>query len=144
MENTPETHVDSNVEMCTPLILVAEDNALNRRLTCDILKSRGYKVLEVANARMVVEAARQNKPDLVLVDMSQPELNALNIVQKLREDKKLDNIPVVAVTNAAFDENDTEIMCQQYDELISKPISIRILVSMVDDILARIRKYAER
>ena len=133
----------NSTEMCTPLILVAEDNALNRRLTCDILKSRGYKVLEVANSRMIVEATRQNKPDLVLLDMSSPGLNPVKIIKKIREDEKLDNIPVLAVADYLAEE-DTDFMSQEFDELLAKPTSISFIVSKIDTILAGIKKYAAR
>ncbi len=131
-------------EICTPLILVAESNSLNRRLTCDLLKSKGYKVLEVANTRMIVEATRQNKPDLVLVDLALPGLDILNIVKNIRADTNLDSIPVIAVTNATINDDDITHVRQEFDEMVSKPVSISLLVGKIDGILAKVKKYTIR
>lgn len=131
-------------EVCIPLILVAESNDLNRRLTCDLLKSRGYKVLEVANSRMIIEAARYNKPDLVLVDLALPELDIMNIVRNIRADATLDSIPLVAVTNATVNDDEMQYVRQEYDEMVSKPISITLLIGKIDSILAKSKKYTIR
>jgi two-component system cell cycle response regulator DivK len=131
-------------EICTPLILVAEANCLNRRLTCDLLKSRGYKVLEVANSRMIVEATRHNNPDLVLIDLSLPGLDVINIVRNIRLDEKLDHIPVLAVTNATINDDEVKEIQKEYDEVISKPIAVTTLMSKIDTILAKSHKYTIR
>lgn len=131
-------------EVCVPLILVAESNALNRRLTCDLLKSRGYKVMEVANSRLIVEATRHNNPDLVLVDLALPGLDMMNIVKSIRSDEKLDSIPVIAVTNAAINDDEMHQIKKEYDEIVPKPVSITLLMNKIDGILAKARKYTIR
>jgi two-component system, cell cycle response regulator DivK len=138
------TEKEGTSEVCIPLILVAESNALNRRLTCDLLKSRGYKVLEVANSRMIVEATRHNLPDLVLVDLALPGLDVLNIVRHIRSDSKLDLIPVLAVTNATINDDEAKEIQKEYDELVAKPISITLLMAKIDGILAKSKKYTIR
>lgn len=142
----PKKIIDKGVrsEVCAPLILVAESNALNRRLTCDLLKSRGYKVLEVSNSRMIVEATRHNKPDLVLVDLAMSGVDVLNIVRNIRADTNLDAIPVVAVTNATINDDDVQMVKNEYDELVAKPISITLLMTKIDLILAKHKKYTIR
>lgn|SRR3990167_3656153 len=131
-------------EVCNPLILVAESNALNRRLTCDLLKSRGYKVMEVANSRLIVEATRHNSPDLVLMDLAMPGLDMLNIVRMIRSDEKLDEIPVIAVTNAVINDDELIDIQREYDEIVSKPVSITLLMNKIDGILAKAKKYTIR
>lgn len=135
---------DGKSELCVPLILVAESNALNRRLTCDLLKSRGYKVMEVANSRMIVEATRHNNPDLVLVDLALPGLDMLNIVKHIRSDDNLDDIPVIAVTNAVINDDEIKEIKKEYDEIVSKPVSITLLMDKIDSILAKSKKYTIR
>ncbi len=131
-------------EICVPLILIAESNALNRRLTCDLLKSRGYKVMEVANSRMIVEATRQNKPDLVLVDLALPGLDILNIVKHIRMDSQLDSIAIIAVTNATINDDEIKAVQNNYDEFVSKPVSITALIQKIDHMLGRAKKYTLR
>lgn len=142
---TKNTRDDSHKsEVCSPLILVAESNALNRRLTCDLLKSRGYKVLEVVNSRRIVEAARHNKPDLVLVDLALPGLDVLNIVKQIRMDSNLDTVPVIAVTNATINDDEMKEIQKDYDAFVSKPVSITLLIDKIDNTLAKAKKYTIR
>jgi two-component system cell cycle response regulator DivK len=143
MSKTNPGNTDKS-EICTPLILVAESNELNRRLTCDLLKSRGYKVLEVANNRLIIEAARHNKPDLMLVDLALPGLDVLNLVRNIRADTTLDLIPVIAVTNATINDDEMNDIQNEYDELITKPVSITLLITKIDSILAKVQKYTIR
>lgn len=131
-------------EICIPLVLVAESNDLNRRLICDLLKSRGYKVMEVANSRMIVEAARQNKPDLVLVDLALPGLDVLNIVKRIRMDAEMDSIAVIAVTNATINDDEMQGVQKDYDAFVAKPVSITLLINKIDTILAKAKKYTLR
>lgn len=138
------TRMDGSSEAGSPLILVAEHNQLNRKLTCDLLRSKGYKVLEVGNSRMILEAARQNKPDLVLLDAAWPEAKTANIVKKFRQDHALDKIPVIALTAANMDDDDFDAYCNDYDRLISMPASIMSVIRMVDIILSKVKKYALR
>lgn len=131
-------------EVCAPLILIAESNALNRRLTCDLLKSKGYRILEVVCFKFLVESIRQNKPDLVLLDLSLPGLDVMNIVKQIRSDCKLDCIPVIAVTNVTINDCEITEIQREYDEIVSKPISITILINKIDCILAKAKKYTIR
>lgn len=131
-------------EVCAPLILIAENNALNRRLTCDLLKSKGYRILEVVCVKFLIESIRQNKPDLVLLDLSLPGLDVLNIVKHIRADSKLDSIPLVAVTNSTINDCEISAIQREYDEIVSKPISITLLINKIDCILAKVKKYTIR
>ena len=108
------------------------------------MKSRGYKVMEVANSRLIVEATRHNSPDLVLMDLAMPGLDMLNIVRMIRSDEKLDEIPVIAVTNAVINDDELIDIQREYDEIVSKPVSITLLMNKIDGILAKAKKYTIR
>jgi len=93
---------------------------------------------------MIVEATRHNNPDLVLMDLSLPGLDVLNIVRNIRADTNLDEIPVIAVSNAVINDDEAKEISKEYDEIIAKPISITLLMKKIDGILAKSKKYTIR
>jgi DNA-binding response OmpR family regulator len=73
-----------------------------------------------------------------------PELDVLNILKNIRSDSSLDTIPLVAVTNASINDDEIKEIHKEYDELVSKPISITLLMNKIDSILAKSKKYTIR
>lgn len=124
-----------------PLILIAEPNQLNRKLTCDLLKAKGYKILEVANSRLIIEAARHNKPDLVLISAHWPENQINQILKKFRKDKQLDSIPVVAIAKVLQEAGDFNDYCSDYDKLLLMPISTLSIIRLIESILSKVKKH---
>ncbi|GIK65789.1 MAG: response regulator [Chloroflexota bacterium] len=105
-------------------ILYIEDNFENRLLVRRILLAEGYEFEEADNAELGIQLALKNPPDLILMDISMPNINGLTATRMIRESSALQRIPVVALTaNAMQSDLDTtlEAGCDGY---IIKPIDI--------------------
>jgi two-component system cell cycle response regulator DivK len=105
-------------------ILYIEDNFENRLLVRRILMAEGFDFQEADNAGVGIQMAIENPPDLILMDISMPDINGLMATRMIRENPELQNIPVVALTaNAMQNDLDTtlEAGCDGY---IIKPIDV--------------------
>lgn len=114
-------------------ILYIEDNAANRVLVRRILMSEGYEVVEADNATQGIALAHQIEPDLILMDLSMPELDGLTATRKLRQSPDLQGVPIVALT-ANVMKDDRERALEVCDGYIPKPID-------VDQFPAEVRRY---
>jgi len=96
--------------MNAQLILIIEDNALNRKLVRDVLQAKGYRTLETETAEEGVRLAREHLPALVLMDIQLPGMNGIEALDQLRADPVTQAIPVIAVTASAMTQNRQQIM----------------------------------
>ncbi len=116
-------------------ILIVEDNELNMKLFNDLLEAHGYSTLQVKDGRAVVEITRQNRPDLILMDIQLPEISGLEITKMLKADDDLRSIPVVAVTAFAMKGDEQKIRNGGCDGYIAKPISVASFLQTVSRFL---------
>ena len=106
-------------------ILVIEDDELNMKLITTLLEIGKYCVLEAADAETGIKLAREQKPDLILMDLQLPRMDGLKATQIINEDLALTDIPVVALTGYATEGDQERAMnagCQGY---ITKPINTK-------------------
>src|SRR5438034_335233 len=83
-------------------ILIIEDNPMNLELAADLLEVHGYVVLKAENALKGIYLAKTDHPDLVLMDISLPDLDGLEATRKLKLDPATRHIPVIALTAHAM------------------------------------------
>ena len=105
-------------------ILIVEDNELNMKLFNDLLEAHGYATLKTRDGIDALKMAREHHPDLIIMDIQLPEVSGLDVTKWLKEDEKLRDIPVIAVTAFAMKGDEEKIReggCQDY---IAKPISV--------------------
>ena len=112
-------------------ILIVEDNELNKKLFRDILEANGYKTFHTADGLEVLDLARKNKPDLILMDIQLPEVSGLEITGWLKKDAELKAIPVVALTAFAMKGDEEKIRAGGCEGYISKPISVAPFLATV-------------
>ena len=118
-------------------ILVVEDNDLNRRLFCDVLKSQGYAVEGVADGRMALERAREFVPNLVIMDIQMPEVSGLELIEAAKADPVLRHIPVLAVTAYAGKGDEERIRDAGAEGYLAKPVSIGPFMAAVRSLVER-------
>src|SRR5690349_22740570 len=114
-------------EFCRmPRILYIEDNRDNRMLVRRILMASDYEfeVEEADNARLGIEMAQQNKPDLILMDMSMPEMDGLTATRQIRGMDDLRNIVIVALTANAMEGDRERTLEAGCDGYIRKTIDV--------------------
>jgi two-component system, cell cycle response regulator DivK len=121
----------------TRRILVVEDNPLNLKLVRDVLQVAGYDVIEAQSGEQGLHAAKENPPDLVLMDLQLPGIDGTETLRRLRQDGLGPDIPIVAVTAFAMAEDRERAALAGFDGYVEKPISVRALPSQVEAFLAR-------
>lgn len=117
-------------------VLVVEDNELNMKLFHDLLEAHGINTIETRNGNDVMDIARRNKPDLILMDIQLPEVSGLDVTRWLKNDAELRHIPVIAVTAFAMKGDEQKIREGGCEDYISKPISVTHFIDVI-------RKYLD-
>jgi two-component system cell cycle response regulator DivK len=117
------------------LILVVEDNERNARLLCDVLEHRGYRVLVAATGEDGVTLAREHLPALVLMDVQLPGIDGIEAFEQLQADAATRDIPVVAVTASAMQEERARIAAVGFAGYQPKPIRVVEFLRHVETIL---------
>jgi two-component system cell cycle response regulator DivK len=112
-------------------VLVVEDNELNMKLFHDLLDAHGYRTLQTRSGMDALRIAREQRPDLILMDIQLPEVSGLEVTKWLKEDDNLRQIPVVAVTAFAMKGDEERIRQGGCEAYISKPISVVMLIDTV-------------
>ena len=115
-------------------VLVVEDNELNMRLFCDLLDAFGYDTLQCKDGAKAVELARENQPDLIVMDIQLPEVSGLDITRWLKDDETTRAIPVLAVTAFAMRSDEQRVREAGCEGYLSKPIQMKSFLSTVEQL----------
>ena len=124
-------------------ILIVEDNALNIKLFCDLLAAHGHEPEAVTDSRNALDAARDFSPDLVITDIQLPHVSGLELIQMIREDEKLAQVPIMAVTAYSARGDEERIRAAGAQAYVSKPISVAKFAKTVDELLQDDQKVDE-
>jgi len=117
-------------------ILIAEDYDDNRELLRIVLNAAGYEVHEARNGAECVQIARRNPPDLVMVDLSMPELDGWGVFRELKADPTTAGIPCIAVT-AHVDSDRQRVLKSGFDAFVGKPFRTDELLSTVEKLIQK-------
>ncbi len=118
-------------------ILVVEDNLINMELVTAVLNSRGYEVLEAFEAEDGIRMARENCPELILMDIQLPGVSGLDATRIIKQDPSTRDIPVVALSAHAMTAHKQEAIAAGVSEYIIKPFQMTAFLEVV-------RKYVDR
>ncbi|HEX5644961.1 MAG TPA: response regulator [Erythrobacter sp.] len=116
-------------------ILVVEDNDLNRKLFCDVLRANGFEVEPVADGARALEMARQLAPDLIIMDIQLPHVSGVDLIEQAKSDLQLQAIPVLAVTAYAAKGDEEKIRAAGAAGYLAKPVSIMPFMNAVRHLL---------
>ena len=117
-------------------VLVVEDNAANMTLAVFLLTSAGHSVLTATDAEAGVTLARNEKPDLILMDIQLPGMDGLQATALLKADDATRAIPVIALTALAMKGDEERIRAAGCNGYISKPINYRGFLATIASELA--------
>lgn len=107
--------------MTRKLIAVVEDNADNRLLVQALLEDV-YDITEYTTGREALQGLRTSIPDLVLLDISLPEMDGMQVAREIRADARLQHLPVVALTAHAMSGDRERFLQAGFDSYLAKPI----------------------
>jgi CheY-like chemotaxis protein len=116
-------------------VLVVDDAALNRKLIRTILAMKEIRVLEAADAELAFELIREQRPDLVLMDLQLPGLNGLEATRMLKSDPATQDIPVVILSAGSIQEDDHDMREAGCAGLILKPFGAEDFLNTVSSFL---------
>ncbi|HLA07079.1 MAG TPA: response regulator [Anaerolineales bacterium] len=121
-------------------ILIVEDNMDNYELVRFILERAGYDVFLAVNGRDGVDAARYQKPDLILMDLGLPEMDGWTASEKLKEEESTKDIPLYALTAHTLPRDRFHALEAGCDGYFSKPIHVDSFLEAIHDIFDKRKK----
>ena len=121
-------------------LLVVDDNEMNRDMLGRRLQRQGYRVTMAVDGRQALEIMNREPFDLVLLDIMLPVMNGYEVLEELRADQALSQIPVIITT--ALDESDGKAKCLELgaEDYLTKPFNPVLLKSRIGDCLERHRR----
>ena len=117
-------------------VLVVEDNELNLRLFCDLLRAHDYDAEGVRDGREALDRARAFEPDLIVMDIQMPHVTGLELTEAIRAEDGLKAIPIMAVTAYAGKGDEERIRAAGADAYVSKPISLLRFIECVEALVS--------
>jgi DNA-binding response OmpR family regulator len=120
-----------------PLVLVADDDRDILSLVAFRLERSGYRVVQASDGAQALELAREQAPDLAVLDLMMPRLSGLEVTRALRDDERTRHLPVILLT-ARVQESDIQAgLAAGATDYVAKPFSPQELRDRVDALLER-------
>ena len=116
-------------------ILVADDKDSSRELIRVLLERSGYVVDEAADGQQTLDAALQQVPDLILLDLQMPKLDGFAVIRELHRDDRFRNIPIVALTAYAMQGDREKAVEAGFTSYVTKPVNLTELRQHIADLL---------
>jgi two-component system cell cycle response regulator DivK len=117
-------------------ILVVEDNELNMKLFCDLLRAHGHETEPVRDGRDAFARATAFQPDLIITDIHLPHVTGLELIASFRADSVLAMVPIMAVTAYAGPGDEDRIREAGASAYVSKPISVLKFMGVVNGLIS--------
>jgi CheY-like chemotaxis protein len=102
-------------------VAVVDDNADNRLIIRTILED-AYEIIEFSGGLEAIEGFRKNRPDVVILDISLPEMDGTEILRRIRDDSALHDLPVIALTAHAMVGDREKYLSSGFNDYVAKPI----------------------
>jgi two-component system cell cycle response regulator DivK len=117
-------------------ILIVEDNEKNMKLVRDILRHHGHATIEAATGEEGVRLAGEHRPDLVLMDIQLPDIDGIEALRRIRLERALDAVPVIAVSASVMPDDQQKIVGSGFDAFVTKQIDLKQFRATVERFLA--------
>ena len=116
-------------------ILVVDDEIHIVHVVAIKLRNNGYEVITAANGAEAFDLACSEKPDVVVTDLQMPVMTGLELVEKIRQNQEIKDIPVILLTARNFTIEDKQQEDLRISDCLSKPFSPKELLGSIQDIL---------
>jgi two-component system, cell cycle response regulator DivK len=124
-------------------ILIVEDNMDNYELIRFVLERAGYDVFLAVNGRDGVDAARLQKPDLILMDLGMPEMDGWTASRKLKSGEATKSIPLYALTAHTLPSERKRAMQAGCDGYVTKPIHVQSFLDLINETFEKINGQSQ-
>jgi two-component system cell cycle response regulator DivK len=109
----------------SPLVLIVDDSAKNRKLAREVLRAAGFRTLEAARGDEAIAVAAESCPDLILLDLRLPDMHGTEVARKLRGSAETGRIPIVALSASPIAGGSDRLLATGFDGYLQKPIDVR-------------------
>jgi len=114
-----------------PIVLIVDDNDMNRKLAGDVLRLAGFQTLEAASAAEGIRSATAHLPDVILMDLRLPDLDGSQAALRLRSDPRTARIPIVGLSSLRIDDGEEWLKAMGFASYLTKPIDTDELPDLV-------------
>lgn len=118
-------------------ILLVEDNEMNRDMLSRRLSKKGYEIIVATDGKQGVDTALRARPDLILMDMSLPEIDGWEATRQLKAQTDMRAIPIIALTAHAMSGDKEKALKAGCDDYDTKPVDLARLVEKIEALLKR-------
>lgn len=130
--------------MSKQTILVVDDEQDLLDLIEYNLRQEGYDVIKAENGKDGIQMAKEHMPNLVLLDIMMPQMDGIEVCDRMREDPTLTHIPIIFLTARSDEKTEIEGLNKGADDFITKPISTSKLISRIKAVLRRFEETEEK
>ena len=116
-------------------ILIVEDDPRSLKMIQMTLRSYGYSLLEATDGEEALKVARNDKPDLIIMDLRLPKVSGLEVTRQLRQMSDFNHIAIIAITAYAMKGDKEKAISAGCDAYLAKPINTRELPKLVTEML---------
>jgi len=115
-------------------VLIVEDNPINLKLLRDILSFQKFEVIEAINGKLAIDSVKENynKIDLILMDLQLPDINGLEVIQKIKASSESQNIPIIVVSAHAMESDIKKCKEAGCVDYITKPINVQEFINKIN------------
>lgn len=128
----------NKIDLSKKKILVVDDELDLLDLIEYNLRKEGFDVIKAENGETGIEKAKQENPNLILLDIMMPKMSGIEVCEKIRDDSSLKHIPIIFLTARSDERTEIEGLNKGADDFITKPISTSKLISRIKAVLRRI------
>jgi signal transduction histidine kinase/AmiR/NasT family two-component response regulator len=121
-------------------VLVVDDDAANRLLAAESLSAAGFEVIDADGGAAALARARDDHPDIILLDLQMPVMDGAEVLARLKDDPSTEAIPVVALTAHAMKGDREAVIMQGFSYYISKPIDVAVFPETIAKIIRKSRR----
>ena len=118
-------------------LLLVEDDDATRSVLSILFEGEFFDVIEASNGLEGLELAHKHHPDVIVTDLMMPKMGGLEMLKKLRSDKRISATPVLLLTAAASEENELKVLEGGADDFVGKSSDAKIMVARVERLLSR-------
>ena len=121
--------------MSAKTVLYIEDNELNRKMLRHLLRGTSYRLIEAPDGETGMTMAREQHPDLILMDVQLPKISGIEATRALRAEPSTANTPIIAITSFALSGDEQRAKDAGASAYLSKPYSPFTLLGMIQKLL---------
>jgi CheY-like chemotaxis protein len=121
----------------TGKILIVEDTEVVAQLMSEYLRHQGYETITSSNGQEGVMLARQELPQVILMDVMMPIMNGFDATRQIRRDAALKDIPIIGLTALAMSSDREECLAAGMNDYLSKPVEMQELVRIIEQYLSQ-------